>query len=52
MIRKYGENRKCELGEINKLTNEVFCNCFTEFCKFIKCSKKPTINGHADRNND
>jgi len=48
----YRENRKCEFGEPNKITNEVFCLCFTEFCKSIKCSKKPTKDGHANRKDD
>ena len=36
------ENRKCKHGELNKITNEVFCLSANEFCKHIeKCSFNP-----------
>ena len=34
------ENFKCKHGELNKITGEIFCNKYREFCKFIdKCKK-------------
>jgi hypothetical protein len=29
------EIRNCEHGEVNKITKEIFCNRYNDFCKFI-----------------
>ena len=31
------ENKTCVNGELNKITREIFCNKYKEFCKFIRC---------------
>ena len=29
------ENRTCKQGEVNKITKEIWCHRYYEFCKFI-----------------
>ena len=29
------ENRNCKHGEINMITNDIYCNFYNEFCKFV-----------------